>query len=52
MNATTKCAHPACNCVPANGKKHCSATCADAKGLLELTCQCQHPECQGKELKA
>jgi len=51
MNAASKCAHPACSCVPADGKEYCSATCADAKGLVELTCQCQHPKCQGEALK-
>jgi hypothetical protein len=52
MNTPSKCTHPACNCVPADGKKYCSDTCSDSKGLLELTCQCQHPECQGEALKA
>ncbi len=36
----------------ANGKKYCSFTCADAKGVTELTCRCQHPACQGDKLKA
>lgn len=52
MNAAPKCAHPACSCVRVDGKKYCSATCADAKGMLELTCQCQHTACQGAQLKA
>jgi hypothetical protein len=51
MNTTSKCAHPACNCVPTDGKKYCSTTCANAKDLTELTCQCQHPKCQGEALK-
>ena len=51
MNSTTKCAHPACNCIPADGKQHCSDSCADAAGLLEITCQCQHTGCQGQKLK-
>ena len=51
MNATSKCAHPACNCQPADGKGYCSDSCANAKGIVELTCQCQHPECQGQKLK-
>jgi hypothetical protein len=51
MNPTTKCARPACNCVPATGQKYCSETCSDARGVTELTCQCQHPACQGEELK-
>lgn len=41
MTVKTKCARADCNCVPADGKKYCSETCADAKGVTELTCQCQ-----------
>ena len=52
MTATTKCAHPPCNCVTADEKKYCSQVCADAKGVTELTCQCQHPVCQSQALKA
>ena len=52
MQSSTKCAHPACNCVPADGTKHCSTACADAKGMSQLTCQCQHQDCQRKGLKA
>jgi hypothetical protein len=51
MIATSKCAHPACSCVATDGKKYCSTTCADAKGLLELTCQCQHTACRDPQLK-
>jgi hypothetical protein len=52
MSEHEKCAHPACNCVPAGGKKYCSETCADAKTMTELACQCTHPACQGEALKA
>jgi len=52
MTATTKCARPACNCVPADGKKYCSETCADAKRVTELTCQCEHPACQSQASKS
>jgi hypothetical protein len=51
MTTTKKCEHPACNCTAAPGKNHCSDTCADAKKIPELTCQCQHAECGGKALK-
>ena len=51
MNATSKCAHPACSCVRVDGKSYYSGTCADAKGMLELTCQCQPTACQGAPLK-
>ncbi len=52
MNATPKCARPGCSCVPADGTKYCSPVCADAKNITELTCQCQHPKCQGEALKS
>jgi hypothetical protein len=51
MNVMTKCAHPACNCVMVDGKEYCSETCADAKSVTELACQCQHSACQGASLK-
>ncbi len=51
MNTTSKCAHAACNCVPAEGNEFCSDVCRDAKGMTELVCQCQHSDCQGKALK-
>ena len=51
MTTPSKCAHPACNCIPPNGKAYCSESCADAKRILEITCQCQHPGCQGQKLK-
>ncbi len=51
MKSTTKCAHPDCNCAPADGKKHCSDECADATGMSRLTCQCKHSDCQGKVVK-
>ncbi len=47
MTEIAKCARPTCNCVPADGEQYCSSTCADAKGVTELTCQCQHAVCQG-----
>ena len=49
MKSTTKCVHPACNCAPVEGTKHCSAACADATGLSRLTCQCQHQDRQSKQ---
>jgi hypothetical protein len=51
MNAASKCAHAPCNCVPSHGERYCSEPCADAKGITELACQCQHPACQGEKLK-
>ena len=51
MNASKECAHPACNCALGYGQQYCSETCADAKNVTELACQCQHPACQGAVLK-
>jgi hypothetical protein len=51
MSTKNKCAHPACNCIPPEGKSYCSDSCESAKDLTELACQCQHPECQGELLK-
>jgi hypothetical protein len=52
MTDVKKCAHPACNCIPPDKQKYCSEVCEDAKGITELTCQCDHPACQGEALKA
>ncbi len=46
-----KCAHPACNCTVADGKKFCSDICHDAKNMLEIACQCHHAGCQGEALR-
>ncbi|HZT75002.1 MAG TPA: hypothetical protein VE996_15270 [Terriglobales bacterium] len=40
-----KCAHPACDCPPAKGSRYCSDYCKDARGSLELNCNCRHPDC-------
>lgn len=50
MATKDKCAHPACNCTAVDGSKYCSETCADAKDMTELACQCKHPSCQGTTL--
>jgi len=52
MTTKSKCAHPACNCMPPYAEKYCNAVCADAKNLPELTCQCDHAVCRGEALKA
>ena len=52
MTETKKCAHPACNCVVADKSKYCSEKCEDAKKMIELACQCDHPACRGEALKA
>jgi hypothetical protein len=40
-----KCAHPACQCTVSGGDDYCSQYCKDAKGTLELSCNCGHPGC-------
>lgn len=40
-----KCAHPSCNCPPAKGGKYCSEYCKDARGSMELSCNCRHEGC-------
>ncbi len=40
-----KCAHPACRCTVAEGKTYCSQRCEDAKGQIEISCDCAHPGC-------
>ena len=47
--STSKCAHMACEClVPPKGPfgKYCSEHCKKAGGMMELHCNCQHPECR------
>ena len=40
-----KCAHPACDCYPSGGEKFCSPYCHDAGDLVEIACDCGHPDC-------
>ena len=51
MTSPKKCAHPACSCLAADGKKYCSETCESSKDITELTCQCRHAGCQAEALK-
>ncbi len=39
-----KCAHPACRCTVTDNK-YCSQRCEDAKGEVEISCDCAHPGC-------
>ena len=45
MAENQKCAHPACNCKAAKDSKYCSQYCQDAKGTLEIACNCGHAGC-------
>jgi len=40
-----KCAHPACLCKVTEHHKYCSQRCEDAKGEVEISCDCGHPGC-------
>jgi hypothetical protein len=42
---TTKCAHPACQCLVSKDEKYCSAYCHDAADTVEISCNCDHPGC-------
>jgi hypothetical protein len=49
MAESTKCAHPACECVVSKGApfgKYCSEYCREKSGMSELHCRCGHPECK------
>lgn len=41
-----KCQNPVCSCVPQEGK-YCSASCEGKGALVEIDCDCSHPECKG-----
>ena len=45
--ATTikKCEHPACNCMAKADDSYCSNYCRDAKGTMEISCNCGHAGC-------
>ena len=40
-----KCDHPACNCMVGEGTSYCSQYCKDAKGTMEISCNCGHAGC-------
>ncbi len=48
-NEQKKCAHPACQCTVPENKKYCSQRCEDAKGEVEISCDCGHPGCSLSE---
>lgn len=52
MSGTKKCAHPACTCQVPAGQKYCGPKCEGSGKSLELTCQCDHPACNGAGLKS
>lgn len=52
MEKVKKCKHAGCSCMAPDGNDYCSQTCKDSKNVIELTCQCRHPQCSGEQLKA
>jgi hypothetical protein len=47
-----KCAHTSCTCPPQQGSKYCSNYCHDARGTIELACNCGHPDCGAETVTA
>ena len=45
-NNEKKCAHPSCTCTVSGGDKYCSEYCRDARDLMEIACNCEHPGCR------
>jgi hypothetical protein len=43
-HSNQKCAHPACNCMAAEGSKYCGAYCEGNTGS-EILCNCGHSGC-------
>ena len=44
-----KCAHPACTCPVNKDAKYCSQYCEDARGTMEISCNCGHAGCSVNE---
>jgi len=42
-----KCKNPSCTCPPQPDGKYCSASCEGTGNVIELDCDCGHPECRG-----
>ncbi len=49
---TKKCDHPACNCTVGEHTSYCSQYCKDAKGTMEISCNCGHAGCAISEGQA
>jgi len=45
MSDGKKCAHAACSCTVADGKKFCSQICEDSAAYTGIKCDCKHPGC-------
>lgn len=49
MENSKKCAHPACTCLVDKEGKFCSQYCHDARGTMEISCNCGHAGCSMAE---
>ena len=45
MPNVRKCANAACNCIPPNKDKYCSAHCEGIGDKTEIVCTCAHEGC-------
>lgn len=52
MASLKKCANPACNCVPPNKEKYCSAHCEGIADKTEIVCTCGHEGCTHAGMRA
>jgi len=52
MASPKKCANPACNCVPPNKEKYCSAHCEGIGDKTEIVCTCGHDGCTHAGMRA
>lgn len=47
MNKQKKCANAACDCIPSDGSKYCSAFCEGSEDNMSIVCRCGHAHCDG-----
>lgn len=41
------CKNPVCGCAPQPDGKYCGASCEGTGDMVEIDCDCGHPECGG-----
>jgi hypothetical protein len=46
MAKNEKCAHPSCNCAPAQDSKFCSTLCEGNSTRPDIICGCGHAACE------
>ncbi len=42
-----KCENAPCSCAPTEGSDYCGVTCEGKGQVVELDCDCGHPNCSG-----